>query len=46
MTMYAFNQGYIIALIIVSVAMLIGFAFAEKKVKNPIMPLFLWRVSI
>lgn len=37
------GKAYIIALIVVSVTMLAAFAYAEKKVKNPVMPLYLWK---
>ena len=40
---FILDRAYIIALIIVSVLMLVSFAYAEKKVKQPIMPLYLWR---
>ncbi|EIN13180.1 MFS general substrate transporter [Punctularia strigosozonata HHB-11173 SS5] len=35
--------AFIIAVLIVSVLMLVAFTYAEKKVKNPLMPLMLWR---
>lgn len=37
------TQAFIIALLALSVLALIGFTFAEKKVRNPLMPLSLWR---
>ncbi|KAJ4358455.1 uncharacterized protein N0V89_003038 [Didymosphaeria variabile] len=42
---YGWNKGYIIAILIISVAMLAVFVYIEKKVKNPIMPLSLWKIK-
>lgn len=41
---YGWHKAFIIVLLIVSVALLAVFAYVEKKVKNPIMPLTLWKV--
>ena len=42
---YGWNQAFIIALLIVSIAMIVAFAFVEKKVANPVMPLSLWKLN-
>ncbi|GAB7347058.1 hypothetical protein MBLNU459_g3197t2 [Dothideomycetes sp. NU459] len=42
---YGWNKAFIIALLIVSVAMLAVFTYVEKKVDNPIMPLSLWKIK-
>lgn len=41
---YGWSKAFIIALLIVSIAMLFVFTWVEKKVQNPIMPLSLWKV--
>lgn len=41
---YGWSTPFIIALLIVSCALLIIFTFLEKNVKNPIMPLSLWKI--
>lgn len=40
---YGWGKGFIIALMITSVALLFAFALAERRARNPIMPLMLWR---
>ncbi|KAK4541306.1 hypothetical protein LTR36_008064 [Oleoguttula mirabilis] len=40
---YGWGTAFIIVLLILSVALLVFFAFVEKKVQNPIMPLSLWK---
>lgn len=42
---YGWNQAFIIALLVVSIAMIVAFAFVEKKVANPVMPLSLWKLN-
>lgn len=37
-------QGFIIAILVISVTLLVAFAFAEKKVSNPLLPSHLWKV--
>ncbi|KAL7409673.1 major facilitator superfamily domain-containing protein [Mrakia frigida] len=39
-----FILGFIIALLVISVGMLVAFAFAEKKVSNPLLPSHLWKM--
>lgn len=41
---YGWNKGFIIGLLVTSVVLLVGFATLEKKVRNPIMPLSLWKL--
>ncbi|KAI6811540.1 hypothetical protein KC327_g8971 [Hortaea werneckii] len=41
---YGWHKAFIIALLVVSVALLAVFAYVEKKVRNPIMPLSLWKI--
>ena len=43
--LYGWNKAFIIVLLIASVALLFIFAWVEKKVHNPIMPLSLWKVQ-
>ncbi|THW60071.1 hypothetical protein D6D20_06051 [Aureobasidium pullulans] len=42
---YGWNKAFIIALLIISVIMICVFAYVEKKVSNPIMPLSLWKIK-
>ncbi|KAL1644489.1 hypothetical protein SLS58_004403 [Diplodia intermedia] len=42
---YGWGKAFIIVLLILSIAMLVAFAFVEKKVPNPIMPLSLWKLE-
>jgi hypothetical protein len=42
--MYGWNKAFIIVLLIASVGLLFAFTWVEKKVRNPIMPLSLWKV--
>lgn len=42
---YGWGKAFIIILLILSVAMIVGFTFVEKKVANPIMPLSLWKLE-
>ena len=42
---YGWNKAFIIALLIISIAALGIFVWAEKKVPNPIMPLRLWKLQ-
>ncbi|KAF2128287.1 MFS general substrate transporter [Dothidotthia symphoricarpi CBS 119687] len=42
---YGWNKAFIIALLVISVVMLGVFTFAEKKVRNSIMPLSLWKIK-
>lgn len=42
---YGWGKAFIIVLLILSVAMIVGFAFVEKKVANPVMPLSLWKLE-
>lgn len=42
--LYGWGKPFIIALLIVSCALLVIFTFLEKYVKNPIMPLSLWKI--
>lgn len=42
---YGWSKAFIIALLILSVAMLVVFTYVEKKVDNPIMPLSLWKIK-
>ena len=42
---YGWGKPFIIALLIVSCALLVIFTLLEKHVKNPIMPLSLWKIS-
>ncbi|ODM16820.1 hypothetical protein SI65_07785 [Aspergillus cristatus] len=41
---YGWSKPFIIALLIVSCAILVVFTLLEKYVKNPIMPLSLWKI--
>lgn len=41
---YGWGQPFIIALLIICVAMLAGFVVLEKYISNPIMPLSLWKL--
>lgn len=41
---YGWGKAFIIVLLIVSIALLVLFAYVEKKVSNPIMPLSLWKI--
>ncbi|KAI7240980.1 hypothetical protein KC330_g894 [Hortaea werneckii] len=41
---YGWHKAFIIALLVVSIALLAVFAYVEKKVRNPIMPLSLWKI--
>ncbi|KAI4722620.1 hypothetical protein E4T48_01211 [Aureobasidium sp. EXF-10727] len=41
---YGWNKTFIIALLVISVIMICIFAYVEKKVSNPIMPLSLWKI--
>lgn len=41
---YGWSTAFIIVLLILSIALLVFFAFVEKKVSNPIMPLSLWKL--
>ena len=42
---YGWSKAFIIALLIISIAALGVFVWAEKKVQNPIMPLSLWKLQ-
>lgn len=42
---YGWGKPFIIALLIVSCALLVIFTLLEKHIKNPIMPLSLWKIS-
>ena len=42
---YGWGKAFIIVLLILSVAMIVGFTYVEKKVSNPIMPLSLWKLE-
>lgn len=42
--LYGWGKPFIIALLVVSCALLAIFTFLEKYVKNPIMPLSLWKI--
>ena len=37
------SQAFIVGLLVLSIASLVAFVYTEKKVKNPLMPLMLWR---
>lgn len=41
---YGWNQPFIIALLVVTVLLLVGFVVLEKYISNPIMPLSLWKL--
>jgi MFS family permease len=41
---YGWGKAFIIVLLILSIAMIAVFAYVEKKVANPIMPLSLWKL--
>ncbi|GLI74479.1 hypothetical protein PoHVEF18_002721 [Penicillium ochrochloron] len=41
---YGWDQPFIIALLILAVAMLVGFVLLEKYTSNPLMPLSLWKI--
>ncbi|PWN47166.1 MFS general substrate transporter [Violaceomyces palustris] len=41
---YGWGKAFIVALLVLSVASLAAFTYAEKRVKNPLMPLTLWRL--
>jgi hypothetical protein len=41
---YGWDQPFIIALLILAVAMLVGFVLLEKYISNPLMPLSLWKI--
>ncbi|TDZ61132.1 Drug resistance protein [Colletotrichum trifolii] len=42
---YGWGKSFIIALLIISIAMIVAFTYVEKKVANPIMPLSLWKLE-
>lgn len=42
---YSWNRAYVIALLVVSVIILGVFTYVEKKVRNPIMPMSLWKIK-
>ncbi|KAH8198288.1 hypothetical protein TruAng_007538 [Truncatella angustata] len=42
---YGWGKAFIIVLLVLSVAMIAAFAYVEKKVSNPIMPLSLWKLD-
>lgn len=42
---YGWGKAFIIVLLILSIAMIVGFTWVEKKVPNPIMPLSLWKLD-
>lgn len=42
---YGWGKAFIIVLLILSVAMIVGFTWVEKKVANPVMPLSLWKLE-
>lgn len=42
---YGWGKAFIIVLLLLSVAMIVGFTWVEKKVPNPIMPLSLWKLE-
>lgn len=42
---YGWNKAFIIALLAISVIMLGVFTYVEKKVRNPIMPMSLWKIK-
>jgi MFS family permease len=42
---YGWNRAYVIALLVVSVIILGVFTYVEKKVRNPIMPMLLWKIK-
>lgn len=41
---YGWSQPFIIVLLILAVAMLVGFVLLEKYISYPIMPLSLWKI--
>ncbi|KAF2137721.1 uncharacterized protein K452DRAFT_97773 [Aplosporella prunicola CBS 121167] len=41
---YGWGKAFIIALLVISVALLVSFAWVESKVSNPVMPLSLWKL--
>lgn len=41
---YGWSQPFIIVLLILAVAMLVGFVVLEKYISYPIMPLSLWKI--
>ncbi|TVY89701.1 Drug resistance protein, partial [Lachnellula willkommii] len=43
--LYGWNKPFIIVLLILSVGLLFAFTWVEKKVRNPIMPLSLWKIQ-
>ncbi|GKT61912.1 MFS transporter [Colletotrichum tofieldiae] len=42
---YGWGKAFIIALLILSIALIVAFTYVEKKVSNPIMPLSLWKLQ-
>jgi len=42
---YGWSKAFIIVLLLASVALIASFAWVEKKVSNPIMPLSLWKLK-
>ncbi|GKT45746.1 drug resistance protein YOR378W [Colletotrichum spaethianum] len=42
---YGWGKAFIIALLILSIALIVAFTYVEKKVPNPIMPLSLWKLQ-
>jgi MFS family permease len=42
---YGWSQPFIIVLLILTVAILVGFVLLEKFIGNPIMPLSLWKIQ-
>lgn len=41
---YGWDQPFIIVLLIIAIAMLVGFVLLEKYISNPLMPLSLWKI--
>ncbi|KAI9930774.1 hypothetical protein ASPWEDRAFT_107167 [Aspergillus wentii DTO 134E9] len=41
---YGWSKAFIIALLVISCALLVIFTFLEKYISNPIMPLSLWKI--
>lgn len=41
---YGWDQPFIIALLILAIAMLVAFVLLESYISNPLMPLSLWKI--
>lgn len=42
---YGWSKAFIVVLLVLSIAVLVAFVWVEKRVRNPIMPLSLWKIA-